>query len=396
MMRDVEDLRATPLSPSAVQQPDRRAWIALACLWFIYVLNFLDRQLLSILAKPIQDTLHISDSQLGLLGGLYFAAFYCFIAIPVGWLADRTNRVTVLAIACGIWSAATMACGMARTYEGFAAARMTVFEPITVAEGVHISISLENNSVVVTALNNDSQALFLKNAAKDHRIQKLFRIPLELGKKKIFYIGSSETIQSEDYIRVIGPTPFEDVRLEVDDKGHVWVDPLLSEISIGGATVAFNRWLLLEEGRRSQFKPLGLQLKMRLHGMEDFLSQITHRVEASTSGFGEDILGVLKSKFLVLRKDANHAITFFDTEGTNKAIEQLQQLFDAAKNFESEMDRFYAAETTQLEAIIQQPQQPIERETATSASRMAPGAAQTAFGRVQALNGLASRSQNRG
>ncbi len=126
MMRDVEDLRATPLSPSAVQQPDRRAWIALACLWFIYVLNFLDRQLLSILAKPIQDTLHISDSQLGLLGGLYFAAFYCFIAIPVGWLADRTNRVTVLAIACGIWSAATMACGMARTYEGFAAARMTV------------------------------------------------------------------------------------------------------------------------------------------------------------------------------------------------------------------------------------------------------------------------------
>ncbi|HJV43554.1 MFS transporter [Caulobacter sp.] len=106
--------------------PERRAWIALGCLWFIYVLNFLDRQLLSILAKPIQDTLHITDSQLGLLGGLYFAAFYCFIAIPVGWLADRTNRVAVLAIACGIWSAATMACGVAKTYGGFAVARMTV------------------------------------------------------------------------------------------------------------------------------------------------------------------------------------------------------------------------------------------------------------------------------
>lgn len=111
---------------SVFQEPGRRAWVALACLWFIYVLNFLDRQLLSILAKPIQDTLHITDSQLGLLGGLYFAAFYCFIAIPVGWLADRTNRVTVLAIACGIWSAATMACGVARTFDGFAAARMTV------------------------------------------------------------------------------------------------------------------------------------------------------------------------------------------------------------------------------------------------------------------------------
>jgi sugar phosphate permease len=62
-------------------------------LWFVYVLNFLDRQLMSILAKPIQDSLHVSDSQLGLIGGLYFAMFYCFIAIPVGWLADRTNRV---------------------------------------------------------------------------------------------------------------------------------------------------------------------------------------------------------------------------------------------------------------------------------------------------------------
>jgi MFS family permease len=104
----------------------RRAWVALAMLWFVYVLNFLDRQLMSILAKPIQDTLHVTDSQLGLIGGLYFAMFYCFIAIPVGWLADRTNRVAVLALACGIWSAATVACGLSRGYAQFAVARMTV------------------------------------------------------------------------------------------------------------------------------------------------------------------------------------------------------------------------------------------------------------------------------
>lgn len=95
-------------------------------LCFIYVLNFLDRQLLSILAKPIQDTLHVTDSQLGLIGGLYFALFYCIISIPVGWLADKTNRINVLTVACALWSAATMACGLARTYPELVVARMTV------------------------------------------------------------------------------------------------------------------------------------------------------------------------------------------------------------------------------------------------------------------------------
>jgi len=103
-----------------------QAWIVLGMLCFVYVLNFLDRSLLSILAKPIQDTMHITDGQLGLIGGLYFALFYCFIAIPVGWVADRTNRVCVLTIACAIWSGATMACGVASNYAQLAVARMTV------------------------------------------------------------------------------------------------------------------------------------------------------------------------------------------------------------------------------------------------------------------------------
>ena len=98
----------------------------LSVLCFVYVLNFLDRQLLSILAKPIQDSLHVTDGQLGLIGGLYFAFFYCFIAVPVGWFADKTNRVTVLSLACAIWSAATTACGLATTYPQLVVARMTV------------------------------------------------------------------------------------------------------------------------------------------------------------------------------------------------------------------------------------------------------------------------------
>lgn len=104
----------------------RQAWVALGILWFVYVLNFLDRQLLSILAKPIQDGLGVTDTQLGLISGLYFAMFYCFLAIPVGWLADRSNRVRVLSAACALWSAATVGCGLAANYAQLVVARMTV------------------------------------------------------------------------------------------------------------------------------------------------------------------------------------------------------------------------------------------------------------------------------
>ncbi|MEO9132092.1 MAG: MFS transporter, partial [Sphingomonas sp.] len=111
---------------SATTKDSRTQVLVLVTLTFVYVLNFLDRQLLGILAKPIQDTLHITDGQLGRIGGLYFALFYCFIAIPVGWLADRTNRVTVVSVACAIWSAATICCGLAVTYPQLVAARMAV------------------------------------------------------------------------------------------------------------------------------------------------------------------------------------------------------------------------------------------------------------------------------
>ena len=119
---------ASPAASTPISEPvaDTRSWSVLAVLCFVYALNFLDRQLLSILAKPIQDSLHVTDGQLGLIGGLYFAFFYCFIAVPVGWFADRTNRVGVLSLACAIWSAATAACGLAVSYPQLVVARMTV------------------------------------------------------------------------------------------------------------------------------------------------------------------------------------------------------------------------------------------------------------------------------
>src|SRR6185503_9733267 len=113
--------------PAATQsRPGARAWFVLGVLCFVYVINFLDRQLLTILAKPIQDEFGLTDGQLGRLGGLYFALFYCVLAIPVGWFADRTNRVKVLSFACALWSAATIACGMSANYAQLALARMSV------------------------------------------------------------------------------------------------------------------------------------------------------------------------------------------------------------------------------------------------------------------------------
>ena len=119
-------MAAAPVPAIGTPAPDGRRWLVLATLTFVYVLNFLDRQLIGILAKPIQDSLQVTDGELGLIGGLYFAMFYCFIAIPVGWLADRTNRVNVLSLACAIWSGATVACGLAATYPQLVVARMVV------------------------------------------------------------------------------------------------------------------------------------------------------------------------------------------------------------------------------------------------------------------------------
>lgn len=126
MSTTVDPLAAVEPPARTPRAPAKRPGLVLAALTFVYILNFLDRQLIGILAKPIQDSMGISDGQLGLIGGLYFAMFYCFIAVPVGWFADRTNRVGVLSLACAIWSGATVACGLAANYTQLVVARMMV------------------------------------------------------------------------------------------------------------------------------------------------------------------------------------------------------------------------------------------------------------------------------
>ena len=61
-----------------------------------YTLNFIDRTIIATLGQPIKDTLHITDGQLGLLGGLYFALLYTLLGIPIARLAERFSRVNII------------------------------------------------------------------------------------------------------------------------------------------------------------------------------------------------------------------------------------------------------------------------------------------------------------
>lgn len=104
----------------------KRAWIVLGMLIVVYVLNYLCRFLPSVLAKPIEESLHITDGQFGLITGFYFAMFYTLISLPIGFLADKTSRSKVLACGCAIWSVATAACGFAANFMQFAFSYMAV------------------------------------------------------------------------------------------------------------------------------------------------------------------------------------------------------------------------------------------------------------------------------
>ena len=87
-------------------------YYALTVLVIGYVVNFVDRQILAVLAEPIRKDLFFNDFQLGLLGGLAFAVFYATLGIPIAMLADRKSRVKILAAAMAVWSIMTALCGI--------------------------------------------------------------------------------------------------------------------------------------------------------------------------------------------------------------------------------------------------------------------------------------------
>ncbi len=101
--------------PDAANAPvPAYSWYALSVLVLVYVLNFIDRQILSILANDIKADLGVDDAYLGFLYGTAFAVFYSLFGIPLGKLADSWKRTRLLALGLAVWSTMTALSGFAK------------------------------------------------------------------------------------------------------------------------------------------------------------------------------------------------------------------------------------------------------------------------------------------
>jgi MFS family permease len=102
------------------------SWYVLGVLFLVYVFNFIDRNILSILAQDIKADLRLGDAQLGFLYGTAFAIFYALFGIPLGRLADSWYRGRLIAAGLAVWSAMTALSGLAGSYGQLALARVGV------------------------------------------------------------------------------------------------------------------------------------------------------------------------------------------------------------------------------------------------------------------------------
>lgn len=94
----------------------RYSWYVVGVLTLVYVFSFIDRQILSLLVRPLRRDLGISDTEVSVLMGFSFAVFYTFCGIPLGRLADTRSRRSIIAAGLVFWSALTAACGLAKNF----------------------------------------------------------------------------------------------------------------------------------------------------------------------------------------------------------------------------------------------------------------------------------------
>ena len=111
-------------APRAETSPRTVLWLLL----IVYTFNFIDRQIVNILAEPIARDLKLSDTQIGLMTGIAFALLYTVLGLPIARYSDKhsTNRIRLIAVALTVWSAMTALCGLAQNFVQLLLARVGV------------------------------------------------------------------------------------------------------------------------------------------------------------------------------------------------------------------------------------------------------------------------------
>ena len=142
---------------------EKAPWFALFILTIANVSSFIDRQILSLLVKPIKRDLHLTDTEMSLLMGLSFALFYTLFGMFIGRLADRKSRRNIIMAGITVWSAMTTLCAGIGTYTQFFFARMGVgVGEATLSPSAYSMISdMFPKSKLATALSIFSLGIFL-------------------------------------------------------------------------------------------------------------------------------------------------------------------------------------------------------------------------------------------
>ncbi len=122
----VDSAAPAPPAAAAPYPPRPYAWYVVVLLTLAYAISLLDRWVLSLLVGPVKAHFGVSDTQMGLLMGFWFAVFYVTMGLPFGWLADRYNRRTIAGCAMLFWCTMTACCGLAKSFGQLAAARLGI------------------------------------------------------------------------------------------------------------------------------------------------------------------------------------------------------------------------------------------------------------------------------
>jgi predicted MFS family arabinose efflux permease len=117
---------AETTAATATPMPVSYRRYALALLVAIYTVNFLDRQVVTLLIEPIKADLKLDDFQVGAMGGLWFALLYTILGIPIARAADKGDRPVIMTISLAVWSGFTLLAGAAWNFVVLAIARMGV------------------------------------------------------------------------------------------------------------------------------------------------------------------------------------------------------------------------------------------------------------------------------